>query len=68
MEVESSMSQISRGNNCVYDWCSALTYEQEDAYLSMNSEGDSKHHVFHFYSGTTNSISTIRKLTKENKR
>lgn len=62
------MSQISRGNNCVYDWCSVLTYEQENAYLSTNNGCENEHHVFHFYSGLARPTSTLRKLTKENKR
>lgn len=62
------MSQIGRGNNCVYDWCSMLTYEQEKAYLSLNNEDENKHHVFHFYSGAACPTSIIRKLTKDNKR
>lgn len=68
MEVEANMSKIGMGNNCVYDWCSMLTYDQENAYLSMNNECDDRHHVFHFYSGSVRPTPIIRKITKEGKR
>lgn len=68
MEVEPDMSQIGMSNNCVYDWCSMLTYEQENTFLSMNNECENKHHVFHFYSGDVQPTPIIRKLTKEGRR
>lgn len=64
MEVESSMSHITRGDNCVYDWSSMLTYEQENAYLALGDERV----VFHFYSGSARPTSVIRKMTKTTKK